>query len=293
MAESPFQIRSFTAGDGYEWKYRHFQPAGTPKARVVGIHGIQSHGGWYTYSCQRLCQAGYEVFFLDRRGAGLNERERGDVPYWRRLVDDIAEFLRHLRQTARLPTYLIAISWGGKIGTALQRRHPGVVQGLALLCPGFFPRLRTAWLKRLVILFCCKAFPGAMFQIPLSDPDLFTASPHWQKFIAEDPCMLRRATARMAYENGRLDGYLRLWPPQITIPVLLMLAEKDRIIDNAATRHYVEQIALGPRDIIVYPGAHHTLEFEPDPEVFIRDLTAWLERCLAAERSNAPLGSAR
>ncbi len=64
------------------------------RARVVCIHGIQSHGGWYEYSCRRLAEAGFEVFFLDRRGSGLNAQARGDAPnFRRRLIEDVAEFL--------------------------------------------------------------------------------------------------------------------------------------------------------------------------------------------------------
>jgi alpha-beta hydrolase superfamily lysophospholipase len=30
------------------------------------------------------------------------------------------------------------------------------------------------------------------------------------------------------------------------------------------------------RRVILYPGAGHTLEFEPDPAVYFRDLVAWI-----------------
>jgi alpha-beta hydrolase superfamily lysophospholipase len=31
-------------------------------------------------------------------------------------------------------------------------------------------------------------------------------------------------------------------------------------------------------ETIEYPGAHHTLEFEPEPDRFIDDVVRWLER---------------
>jgi alpha-beta hydrolase superfamily lysophospholipase len=39
----------------------------------------------------------------------------------------------------------------------------------------------------------------------------------------------------------------------------------------------VERLASTDRQIIEYPNAHHTLEFEPDPNRFIDDLLHWLE----------------
>src|SRR5262245_15920637 len=93
-------VQSFRASDGYVWRYRHFHPPdGEPvRGQIVAIHGVRSHGGWFEHSSGWLSQAGYEVFFLDRRGSGLNETDRGDAPGFRRLLDDLAEFLRHPRR---------------------------------------------------------------------------------------------------------------------------------------------------------------------------------------------------
>jgi alpha-beta hydrolase superfamily lysophospholipase len=278
-------VESFTAGDGYRWGYRHYPAAREARAQVVCIHGIQSHGGWYEYSCRRLAEAGFEVYFLDRRGAGLNDEARGDAPGFRRLLDDIAEFLRHLRgareadaRPTALPVFMVAISWGGKLGAALQRRHPGLTDGLALLCPGFCPRVRPSRRERLGILWSRLVAPGRLFPVPLSDPELFTATPHWQRFIRDDPRALRRATARFFIESVRLDGYL-LWARRhVRLPVLLLLAEHDRIIDNVRTRAYVGRFPSPDVEVHEYPGAHHTLEFEPDPGRFVTDLLRWLDR---------------
>lgn len=283
MAEpfSPCTIEEFTAGDGYRWRYRRYLPVGQPRAHVVGIHGIQSHGDWYKASCHWLATLGYAVSFLDRRGAGLNEQGRGDAPGFRRLLDDLAEFLASLRAgapAARLPIFLMAISWGGKLATALQRRHPGLVDGLALLCPGFFSQVKPSRKQRLAILWARLTAPRKPFRIPLDEPELFTSSPQWQTYIAADPLGLRHASARLLFESVRLDGYLRFVPRHVRVPVLLMLAEKDRIIRNEPTRRFVEQFATRDREVIEYAGAHHTLEFEPQPETWRNDLSGWLDR---------------
>ena len=77
-------------------------------------------------------------------------------------------------------------------------------------------------------------------------------------------------------ESARLDAYLRFCPKHITIPVLLMLAESDKIIDNVRTRQFVESFAATDKTIIEYPAVHHTLEFEPEADKIIGDLVNWL-----------------
>jgi alpha-beta hydrolase superfamily lysophospholipase len=292
MSSEPaaYTLETHTAGDGYRWNYRRYPPAGPARGRVVCVHGIQSHAGWYDHSCRRLAVAGYEVFFLDRRGSGANPEARGDAPGFRRLLDDIAEFLHQQRaESPGLPTVLLAISWGGKPAVALQKRHPGLVDGLTLLCPGFCPVVGPSRRQRLAILLARLTSPRRLFPVPLSDPELFTATPRWQEFIRTDPLSLRQATARFFIESVRLDGYLHWARKHVHIPVLLLLAGRDRIIDNVRTRRFLDHFPTPDKQIIEYPEAHHTLEFEPDPEPFLGDLLRWLDRVTAVTLS-APRG---
>ena len=272
-------LETFTASDGYVSYYRRFLPGGPPKARLICIHGIQSHGGWYTRSCAKLAEAGYEVYFIDRRGAGLNTAHRGDAPGFRRLLDDIAEFIRALPSDG-LKRLLIAISWGGKLGVGLQYRHPNLVDGLALLCPGFFPQVRPPFWQRLAIGRARGRSPSKLFPIPLNDPKLFTASPKWQEYVATDRFALREGTARLLFSSLALDIYLKRAWKRVRAPVLLMLAEADRIIHNVRTRAYVERFPSAGKTVIEYPGAHHTLEFEVEGHPYLGELVKWVQRTI-------------
>jgi alpha-beta hydrolase superfamily lysophospholipase len=272
----PYQIETHTAGDGYAWKSRHYAVPATARAEVVCVHGIQSHAGWYEHSCSELAKAGYSVSFFDRRGSGMNELNRGDAPSFRQLLDDLAEALRPLR-AERKTVHLVGISWGGKLVTALQRRHPGLADGLILLCPGFCPKVAPSLPERLAILWSRLTNPTRLFPVPLSDPQLFTATPRWQQFITEDPLAIRQATARLLLESARLDGYLRLVPRYVRVPLLLLLAGNDRIIDNSRTLRFVRDFASTDKTVLELPGTSHTLEFEPDPQVFLEPFLDWLD----------------
>ena len=275
-------IEERQASDGYRWKYRHYFTGDEPRGIVVFIHGIQSHANWYAQSNSRLAQEGYHVYFLDRRGAGMNGQDRGDAPSFRRLLDDLEEFLTALNRTTvrgdNLRVFLGGISWGGKLALALERRHPGLIDGMILLCPGFFAKVRPPLGQRIGILLSRLFRPRKMYPVPLNDPELFTANPVWQQFLRDDPLRLHLATARLLVESVRLDAYLRFAPKYLHVPVLLLLASEDRIIRNDKTRAFVERFATNDKQVIEYSGAHHTLEFEPDPERFIGDIRAWLDQ---------------
>jgi alpha-beta hydrolase superfamily lysophospholipase len=270
------------ASDGYRWYYRVYRPAGRPRGQVVFLHGVQSHGGWYVGTCEALCAAGYLVWFLERRGCGLNTAHRGDAPSFRRLLDDVAEHLRRLRGLG-LPLVLVAISWGGKLAVSLQYREPGLCDGLALVCPGLAARIHLPFWQRLAIVRARLLRPTRLFPIPLNDPELFTTNPQWQTFLRHDPHALHLATARLMFISFQLDVYLRRAWQAVEIPTVLFLAGEDRVIDNERTRRYVARFPA-PVQIIEYPHNQHTLEFEPSVEQFRADLLTWLDTVVQAQQ---------
>lgn len=279
------QVWQQEASDGYPIHVATWPAADPIRGRVVVLHGVQSHGGWYHGLGRTLAAAGYEALFPDRRGSGANPRDRGHTPSFRRLVDDQAELLGMLR--ARDPARSIAlagISWGGKLAVLAAGRHPDRVDALALICPGLHPRVGVTPTERLRIAWAWFTARRKTFPIPLSDPALFTAHPAGQAFIAADPLGLRAGTAGLLAASTFIDRDVRRMPPSIRQPALLMLAGRDRIVDNARTLAYFHTLASPDRRVIEYPEAHHTLEFEPDPSRYARDLNHWLDAVLVPGR---------
>lgn len=264
------------AADGYPMHYVTYRPR-NPTALVIFLHGIQSHSGWYEASCRQLAEAGCVTLFLDRRGSGRNEQDRGDAKNTDQLITDVIDFVQARRkENPQLPTLLAGISWGGKIALSVIARTPDIVEGAAFLCPGWFAKIGPSLRERLAIGWSSVLWPKRMIRVPLSEPSLFTAEPSAQQFIADDPMALRRATARLLMGSKRLDFGLKKLPQHVHIPTLLMLAGQDRIIDNDRTRALYSQFK-GDRTIHEYPNAHHTLEFEADARQIFGDLITWLE----------------
>jgi alpha-beta hydrolase superfamily lysophospholipase len=284
-ASTAYVQKQFQASDGTSLAYREYPARQPERARVGIIHGIQSHAGWYEGSCKALSQAGCHVLFLDRRGSGANQDNRGDTPGYRRLVDDLAEGLRMARADAPTgtPLFLIAISWGGKLAVALQERYPELIDGLVLITPGFFPRVSPRLGEKIRIVWSRFRQPKRLFPIPLNNPELFTSDPHWLKFLREDERSLHKATARFLMSSVHLDRQLKRASQHVRVPTLLLLAGNDRIIDSDRTRRFVESFPVVDRQIIEYPGRAHTLEFE-DPRKLEQDLIDWLLAQASAKR---------
>jgi alpha-beta hydrolase superfamily lysophospholipase len=260
--------------------------AGTsPTARVVFLHGITSHGGWYDQSAEYLAAASFDVAFLDRRGSGLNGEQMGDVETWQAWIDDVAKYVSNMRANS-LPTILCGISWGGKLAAAVARRHPGLFAGVAFICPGIYSPFMPGLVKRLALAAPAHArLQQRRVNVPLRRPELFTDSPCWQAFIARDPLALRTITWRFAQEDRKLTRYARAAATFLHLPTLLLLAGQDRIVQNRRTRDYFGQIPCHRKTLIEYYGAAHTLEFESDPTHYFTDLVDWIRQTTGDSQS--------
>jgi acylglycerol lipase len=117
--------------------------------------------------------------------------------------------------------------------------------------------------------------PMARLPIPLT-PELYTANPPYREFIRADPLRLLEATTRFFWETARLDRRRRRDGARLGLPVLLLQGEDDQMMDVPATRRWFEGLGGGRTTYRAYPGAGHTLDFEPDRTRYLGDMLAWL-----------------
>lgn len=278
----PFAERQLIVSDGTRLVARHFAPPNKPRAFVVALNGIQSHAGWYERSSARLAKAGIDVRVVDRRGSGRSGGLRGHAPHWERLVNDVVGILGDVRRerdraSRSAPVVLLAVSWGAKLAAVLASMRPELVDALALLYPGIHSRFRPTLLQQGLLRFA--EWAGArrrLAPVPLDDPALFTSDPEQQEFIRNDPLALHRVTTGFLFADRELTREARACAPQIHCPVLLMLAGRDRITDNPATRRWFDQLGATDKRLIEYPEAAHTLEFEACFDEFVDDLAGWV-----------------
>ena len=259
--------------DGYEAFARLWMPP-SPCGAIVYLHGIQSHGQWFEASARRLAEAGYVVLLPDRRGSGRNQQDRGHTPSARRLLHDVSECCDELHVRTGFDRFgIVGVSWGGKQALAFHNSAPNRVAHLTLIAPGLFPKVDLTTGEKIRVGLSALVARHARFDIPLQQAELFTENPARQEFIRRDELALRQVTASFLIASRRLDALAQQARSLPAGPPLrLFLAGQDRIVDNARTRDFVRRLPWPDRQIIEYPHAHHTLEFEPQPEKFLDDL---------------------
>jgi alpha-beta hydrolase superfamily lysophospholipase len=254
--------------------FRAAAAAGPP---VVLVHGIASHPGWFEASGRALAAAGHTVYSVTRRGSGTNADDRAHARSVGQLLDDLDRAVdAAVDDSAHERVHMVGISWGGKYAAcwAMDPARARRLGALVLVAPGIASRVMVPLRLRLAIAACAVLLPRRRFPIPLNDPALFTDTPGRRRFIADDPHRLTRATARFLAVSRLMDRRLATAAAgAIKTPTTLLLAERDRIIDNNATDAQIQRLTGGRLRMHLLPGAH-TLEFEPDPAAYFAALLA-------------------
>jgi alpha-beta hydrolase superfamily lysophospholipase len=171
---------------------------------------------------------------------------------------------------------MIGVSWGGKLVVAAYVDDPRGVATLTLITPGLFPKVGASREQMTAIGLSMLYEPMKLYDIPLDSPDLFTSDPNWQKFIATDELTLRQCTAGFYLASRRMDKIVARLTESSPVPLHLMLAADDRIIDNEKTAAFVRGLEWPSERITRCDDARHSLEFDCS-DLYLRTVTAFIE----------------
>lgn len=273
--------------DGLRLRAAHW-PAG-PRGTVLLLNGRVEFIEKYLEPVQELRSRGFGVWALDWRGQGLSSRLLPDpVPGHAVRFTDYLDDLDLLLDRLVLPglqgrpLVMLAHSMGGHLGARLLARRPGLFARAVLCAPMLdFRRKRGLTLRAVRLLagaaclvpgVAARPGPGTSRLPPLyrpfegnpltGCPGRYAADAAWMR---DQPALrvggatwgwLRAASASIAALN-RPDA-----ARAITLPVLVLVAGDDRLVDNRATRRFAAR--LPDAELMEFPGARHELLREHD-----------------------------
>jgi alpha-beta hydrolase superfamily lysophospholipase len=256
-------IRECTSTDGYRLQYRSWQ-TGESDTLVVTLHGILTHSGWFAEIGDDLLARGIHTIGHDRRGSGLNHDARGDVSGPQQLVDDLATLVASQRDRYRR---IVLLGWclGSCIALHHLLQNDDGGEGLILMSPDIFEchldeKVRATfadpkWDDRVM----------PRLRVPIN-VEIYTKSHYLDSFIRRDELKLKEFTPRLLRATMRLKEDLETRFAEFTKPSLLLLAGRDRIIDNGKTRELYAHIGSNDAEVVEL-DADHGIMFDAREEL--------------------------
>jgi alpha-beta hydrolase superfamily lysophospholipase len=105
---------------------------------------------------------------------------------------------------------------------------------------------------------------------------MFTRVPEKYRFIQEDKLKLERMTTRFCLEVFKLDAWIKKKFARLSLPILVLLAKDDEVVDNLKIQTYFFAQLRTPRKNLEIFDCMHDLFFEPHHKKVIHRIAEWV-----------------
>ncbi|OLD38403.1 MAG: hypothetical protein AUI57_07145 [Candidatus Rokubacteria bacterium 13_1_40CM_2_68_8] len=258
MAKQPCETETVPGVGGDRLNVRVWRASPSVET-VVMLHGLISHSGWLAPVAEDLATRGITSVCPDRRGSGANPGPRGDAPSGAVLLDDLDCVLDRFEHNGA-GVHLVGFCWGAAYAVNYLALRGRPVRSLALLAPSIVPAPSVREQPLIT------GPSGEATVDPTIPAEAFTHGPAYEQVILPDPLRLRKVSPRL---NGILAefGYMigaKL--TRLTVPTLIVLAQADRVVDNAATEGLFTTMRASRKELRTVPG-EHGVQFDAPQEV--------------------------
>lgn len=259
---------------------RSWRPAGTARGVVAICHGVNSHGGYYTWVGEQLAASGLAVYVLDLHGRGQSDGERF---YLEKIGDYIADVdaLINLAKSreAGLPVFLLGHSAGGVVSCVYTLEHQAELAGL--ICESFAFQVAAPDFALAVVKGLSHLAPHAHV-LRLKNED-FSRDPQVVQAMNSDPLIAHEVQpTKTVAELVRADERLEREFPLITLPVLILHGTADKVTNPKGSQLFYDTAGSTDKTLKLYDGHAHDLLNDFDKEVVLADIQAWLDAHLPA-----------
>ena len=118
--------------------------------------------------------------------------------------------------------------------------------------------------------------PVARFKIPIRDR-MFTSNERYLDFIKKDSMRLRTLTCRFFNEILRMEKELTAASRRMTLPVAVLLAGHDEIVDNKKITEWFKELESDDKAIKIFDNMYHVMPFEDNIDPLINFITDWIK----------------
>lgn len=268
---------SIQTSEGLKLAVYHWEVA-QPKAVILLIHGLGEHLGRYEHVSAAFNAAGYAVVGLDHRSHGKSEGEpRCFVRHFDVFIQDLGILWEQIKSHyAELPRFVLGHSMGGHIAVRFTHQHQSEMVGLITSGVGIVPGKSIPALAIQVVKWLGKIAP--MLPTTALDVNYLSRDPKVIQDNLADPLVYHeKLRAGMGYSMFSMldDTVSRL--SQLTLPLLVLHGEADKIADVTASQRLYEMAQAQDKTLKIYPELYHEILNEPEQQVVLTDISTWLD----------------
>jgi alpha-beta hydrolase superfamily lysophospholipase len=255
-----------------------WSPSVAPDAMLGIVHGVGEHYGRYGRLIGALTHAGVEVCAFDQRGHGRSEGRRGHIDAWSNYRDDLATFVRSIREMSPgVPLFLYGHSMGALVVLDFVLHAPNMVDGVIASAPPFEPRgINAPWRIALAKLL---SHVWPTFSVESRVPvEMLSREPAVHEACANDVLLHSRVTVRWGTEILRTIELVCKRANDIRVPIMLVHGGADPLVAADGTRDFFDGLTVDDRELYIYDDALHEPHNDLCWRELVRDVEQWIRR---------------
>lgn len=246
---------------------------------VVILHGIGGHSGYYDEFARNLAALDIEVISYDRRGHGYSGGRRGYVRDLSTDPDDLHWLLTTLERQPTRPICLLGDSWGALLLLEYSRRYSLGVDAIILSSPPVAVDVRLSWIatsiRALATLVgtAMRGRPALSAPFPLEEA---SADERFLRWLKTDPITNLTMHPNAATVTACLMFRAAHSAAAITLPTLILLGSRDRIINRNVARQLPRVMTQSDVLLEEFTDAHHTLYLDASTPRVAKAIRSWM-----------------
>lgn len=252
---------------------------------VVLMHGLGEHCGRYAHLARFFCRLGFAVRSYDLRGHGQSSGARGSVPDEEAMLRDARFIINDFSAQLHAPPLLFGHSMGGLFAARFATEGLAPIRALILSSPALAVSLSS--FEQVLLKVATALFPGLGISNGVR-PRYLTHDAEVVQAYRQDTLVHTRISARLLNSMRAAMRYAHDHAPQLKIPVLLQVAEDDRLVDPMGSKRFVARLPQAHTKAIFYDGFYHEIFNELDAVRVFDDLRLWLDEQGLSPQTAAP-----
>ncbi|ATB27569.1 alpha/beta hydrolase [Melittangium boletus] len=260
--ETTHAEETLAAPGGPTLYFQSWRPV-APRTVVAIIHGIGEHSGRFRKLVEALVIRGHAIYALDLRGHGRSPGQRGHLLSWSEYREDMKAFLETVAQReAGRPLFIYGHSMGGLIVLDYVLRHPEGLSGTIISAAPFESVGVATPLLVTSARILSRLWPSFALKVPLEAQALSREPSSVADYLA-DPLVHRACSARWAMEALDANVWVKAHAGELSLPLLLLHGEEDRINTVEGARRFFEAVRSGDKQMHLVPGGYHEPHNDP------------------------------
>ncbi|HEV8148096.1 MAG TPA: bifunctional alpha/beta hydrolase/class I SAM-dependent methyltransferase [Bryobacteraceae bacterium] len=272
--------RFFQTHDGVKIFFRHW--AGTGGRAILLLHRGHEHSGRMAHVVEELDLPEVSFFAWDARAHGRSEGEQRATTTMATFVQDLDEFVRHIRSEFGIAEENIAVvaqSVGAVMAAAWVHDYAPPIRCLVLVAPAFHVKLYVPFAR--FGLGIWHKLVGDYFVKSYVKGSALTHDPERIESYKTDPLIRLQISARVLLDLYKISDRLVADAAAIRVPTQVLLSGSDWVIRNDPPRRFFERLNTDEKEIYSFDGFFHDTLGEKDRLLPIAKVRAFLEKQFA------------